>query len=169
MEKREFVHYIFEHIAKNYDQMNEIISFGRNHAIKKRLVDYVPFEPDAKILDIALLTTSRQARQSRLESVRSPHRGPGRTPCPWPGARRTAPTPERCVLPPLVHLAQFRNGFVRQDGRKLHVMSGNALVIQKIIQFIGRHFFHVRKIQIDRTRGNILPVGRTGLVVACGQ
>ena len=52
MDKKDFVHDIFEKIAKDYDQMNEIISFGRNHAIKKQMVNTVPFSPDAKILDI---------------------------------------------------------------------------------------------------------------------
>lgn len=50
--KDSFVHNLFENMAKDYDAMNEVISFGRNLSIKKQVISNVPIKPDSKILDV---------------------------------------------------------------------------------------------------------------------
>jgi len=50
--KRDFVHKTFNAIAKDYDFMNQVISFGRNRIIKKRVVKSVILAPESNILDV---------------------------------------------------------------------------------------------------------------------
>lgn len=50
--KKEFVHQMFDNIAKNYDMMNYIITFGQNISIKKQMIKNVQLKPDMQILDV---------------------------------------------------------------------------------------------------------------------
>ena len=49
---KEIVHNMFDYIAKDYDRMNGIISFGKNLIIKRKLLKNIPIKPDSAILDI---------------------------------------------------------------------------------------------------------------------
>lgn len=51
-DKKDFIHSMFDSLAKNYDFMNEIISLGNNLKIKKKAVKNVSLVPQAKILDL---------------------------------------------------------------------------------------------------------------------
>ena len=50
--KKNFVYEMFEIMAKDYDQMNEIISLGKNLKIKKQVIANISIKPDSKVLDI---------------------------------------------------------------------------------------------------------------------
>lgn len=43
---------IFDNIAKNYDKLNNIISFGRHLEVKKQVIKNVALKPDFKVLDL---------------------------------------------------------------------------------------------------------------------
>lgn len=43
---------MFNNIAKNYDKLNNIISFGLHFRIKKRAINNIPLKPDSKVIDV---------------------------------------------------------------------------------------------------------------------
>lgn len=52
MNKDTNINQMFDNIAKNYDKLNNIISFGMHLNIKKRAINNVALKSDSKILDI---------------------------------------------------------------------------------------------------------------------
>lgn len=50
--KSNFVHTMFDAMADDYDEMNDIISFGRNIDIKSRVIEKIPVKNNDRILDI---------------------------------------------------------------------------------------------------------------------
>lgn len=52
MTKDTSIQQMFNNIAKNYDKLNNIISFGSQLNIKKRAINNVPLKSDFKILDL---------------------------------------------------------------------------------------------------------------------
>lgn len=52
MQKDIKIKQMFNNIAKNYDKLNNIISFGMHLNIKKRAINNIPLKSDFKILDI---------------------------------------------------------------------------------------------------------------------
>lgn len=50
--KKDLVHQMFNRIAGDYDFMNQVISFGRNNIIKKKVIKSVSLEPGSNILDV---------------------------------------------------------------------------------------------------------------------
>jgi len=52
MTKSTNIQKMFDDIAKNYDKLNNLMTFGTHLDIKKRAIDNVPLKSDFKILDI---------------------------------------------------------------------------------------------------------------------
>lgn len=50
--KKEFVHELFDDLAKDYDRINNIMTFGQNLIIKKQIVKSLQIKPEDKILDV---------------------------------------------------------------------------------------------------------------------
>lgn len=70
--KRDFVYKIFNAIAKDYDFMNQVISFGRNRIIKKRVIKSIVLAPKSNILDVCCGTGDLSiylARQDKTFSI----------------------------------------------------------------------------------------------------
>jgi len=51
-EKRKYVHNLFDSIAKDYDRINQVITFGMNAVIKDSSIKKVLIKPNSKILDV---------------------------------------------------------------------------------------------------------------------
>jgi len=52
-DKKKLVNAVFDKVYKNYDLMNDLMSFGMHRFWKKNLVDWMSPQPDDKIIDVA--------------------------------------------------------------------------------------------------------------------
>ena len=52
-DKTKLVNSVFDKVYKNYDLMNDLMSFGIHRFWKKNLIDWMNPQPDNKIIDVA--------------------------------------------------------------------------------------------------------------------
>jgi len=74
--KARFVHQMFNNLAKDYDRMNNIISFGRHNSIKKQVIENVPLDDNSQVLDIctgtgdiAILIAQRLNKSGKVTGI----------------------------------------------------------------------------------------------------
>lgn len=52
MDKKSNINQMFDNIAKDYDKLNDIMSFGQQINIKKRAINNIPLKTNFKVLDL---------------------------------------------------------------------------------------------------------------------